>query len=140
MRTGPIPVAATGLVLGWLADRAIGDPAHGHPVAGFGRLARSLERVAWRPARLPGVLHAAILAGAAGAAAALVWRLAGRRPAGRVALWSLMVWAALGGRSLERAAEDLAAAVESGDLAAARRLLPALAGRDPSTLGAAELC
>src|SRR5205807_4892527 len=50
------------------------------------------------------------------------------------------VWAALGGRSLERAAEDLAAAVESGDLAAARGLLPALAGRDPATLGAQELC
>ncbi|HMC09192.1 MAG TPA: adenosylcobinamide-phosphate synthase CbiB, partial [Actinomycetota bacterium] len=92
------------------------------------------------PARLPGVLHVAVLAAGAGGAAALGWRLAGRWRAGRVALWSLVVWAALGGRSLERAAEAVAAAVESGDLAAARRLLPALAGRDPGTLGAAELC
>src|SRR5947209_11722502 len=140
MRTGPMPVAATGLVLGWLADRVIGDPVRGHPVAGFGRLAQGLERLAWRPARLPGVLHVAVLAAGAAGAAALGWRLAGRGRAGRVALWSLVVWAALGGRSLERAAEAVAAAVESGDLAAARRLLPALAGRDPGTLGAAELC
>ena len=86
------------------------------------------------------MLHVAVLAAGAGGAAALGWRLAGRWRAGRVALWSLVVWAALGGRSLERAAEAVAAAVESGDLAAARRLLPALAGRDPGTLGAAELC
>src|SRR5207253_561958 len=69
MRSGPVPDAATGLVLGWLADRGVGDPGRGHPVAGFGRLARSLERVAWRPARLPGVLYVTALAGAAGAAA-----------------------------------------------------------------------
>src|SRR2546428_790607 len=60
MRTGPMPVAATGLVLGWLADRVIGDPVRGHPVAGFGRLAQGLERLAWRPARLPGVLPVAV--------------------------------------------------------------------------------
>jgi len=57
-----------------------------------------------------------------------------------VAWTALVVWVALGGRSLERAALDLALAVEVGDLAAARRLLPALAGRDPAGLGAAELC
>ena len=71
-----MPVAATGLVLGWLADRVIGDPVRGHPVAGFGRLAQGLERLAWRPARLPGVLHVAVLAAGAAGAAALGWRLA----------------------------------------------------------------
>src|SRR5207237_465133 len=61
-------------------------------------------------------------------------------PMALLALGSAVVWAALGGRSLERAALALAATVGSGDLAGARALLPTLAGRDPAALGATELC
>ncbi|HEX9315023.1 MAG TPA: cobalamin biosynthesis protein, partial [Actinomycetota bacterium] len=46
------------IVLGWLADRAAGDPVRGHPVAAFGRLAGRLEARMWRPLRLPGALYA----------------------------------------------------------------------------------
>ena len=128
------------LVLGWLADRAAGDPARGHPVAAFGRLAGGLEARMWRPLRLAGALYAGALVGAAGVVTALAWRLTDGHPAGRLALGSAVVWMALGGRSLERAGLALAAAVESGDLPAARALLPTLAGRDPAALGVAELC
>ena len=51
-----------------------------------------------------------------------------------------VVWATLGGRSLERAALRLAAALEAGDVEAARLLAPALVGRDPSELDSTELC
>jgi adenosylcobinamide-phosphate synthase len=132
-----IPAA---LVLGWLTDRAAGDPARGHPVAGFGRLAAGQEARVWRPCRLTGTLFAGALVGAAGLMTALAWRLTARRPLGRLVLGSAVVWTALGGRSLERAALDLAAAVGRGDLPAARALLPTLAGRDATALGAAELC
>jgi adenosylcobinamide-phosphate synthase len=128
------------LVLGWLADRAAGDPVRGHPVAAFGRLAGSLEAQVWRPLRLAGAFYAGALVGAAGVVTALAWRLTDGWPAGRLALGSAVVWMALGGRSLERAALALAAAVDDGDLPAARALLPTLAGRDPSALGATELC
>jgi adenosylcobinamide-phosphate synthase len=128
------------LVLGWLADRAAGDPARGHPVAGFGRLAGSLEARMWRPSRLVGALYAGALVGAAGMVTALAWRLTDGWPGGRLALGSAVVWMALGGRSLERAALALADAVDGGDLRAARALLPTLAGRDPAALGARELC
>jgi adenosylcobinamide-phosphate synthase len=128
------------LVLGWLADRAAGDPVRGHPVAAFGRIAGDLEARMWRPLRLAGALYAGALVGAAGVVCALALRLTDGWPAGRLALGSAVVWAALGGRSLERAALALAAAVERGDLPAARALLPTLAGRDPATLGATELC
>jgi adenosylcobinamide-phosphate synthase len=135
-----VPLA---LVLGWLADRAAGDPARGHPVAGFGLLAGRLEGRVWRPHRLAGALYAGALVTGAGALTALAWRLTASPPArpwGRLALGTAVVWAALGGRSLEGAGLDLAAAVEAGDLPAARALLPRLAGRDPAALGPAELC
>jgi adenosylcobinamide-phosphate synthase len=128
------------LVLGWLADRAAGDPASGHPVAGFGRLAGRLEARVWRPSRLAGAFCTGALVGAAGVVTALAWRLTDGRPLARLALGSAVVWTALGGRSLERAALVLAATIEAGDLPAARALLPTLAGRDPTDLAATELC
>jgi len=136
--------SAGALVVGWLADRALGDPQRWHPVAGFGRLSRAVEERMWRPERRAGALYALALVGAAGLgvslACRLVGRLVGRHPLGRALVASVVVWTALGGRSLERAAENLAAAVEAGDLTRARALLPALAGRDPASLDAAELC
>jgi adenosylcobinamide-phosphate synthase len=65
----------------------------------------------------------------------------GRRllPPGRVAFAVAVLWATLGGRSLERAALRLRAALDAGDLDRARALAPALVGRDPSTLDRAEL-
>src|SRR2546425_10465228 len=119
--------ASAALVLGWLADRAAGDPVRGHPVAGFGRLAGGLEARVWRPLRLAGASHAGALVGAAGLVTSLASRLADGWPSGRLVLGSTIVWMALGGRSLERAALALAATVESGDLPAARALLPTLA-------------
>jgi adenosylcobinamide-phosphate synthase len=70
--------APAALVLGWLADRAAGDPLRGHPVAGFGRLAGDLEGRMWRPSRLAGACYAGVLVGAAGTVTALAWRLTNR--------------------------------------------------------------
>jgi adenosylcobinamide-phosphate synthase len=50
-----------------------------------------------------------------------------------------VLWATLGGRSLERAALDLLEALDAGDLERARALAPVLVGRDPSALDADEL-
>ncbi|HEX5247775.1 MAG TPA: adenosylcobinamide-phosphate synthase CbiB [Gaiellaceae bacterium] len=118
--------------MGFAADRALGDPARLHPVAGFGAAAAALERVLWSPRRVSGIAHVVALVAAVGAAAVVVVR---RRPLVAAAL----VWATLGGRSLERAALRLAASLEAGDVEEARRLAPALVGRDPSRLDAAEL-
>ena len=70
-----------------------------------------------------------------GAVAALASLLVRRRPLAGAAL----VWTTLGGRSLERVALRLAAALEAGNVDEARRIAPALVGRDPSTLDATEL-
>jgi len=139
-RAGGRAVLALGLLAGAAADRLVGDPRRGHPVAGFGRLAAALERRVWRPSRLAGAGYALGLVGAAATAAGLVDARLRARPAARALLVGGLTWTALGGRSLGRVALELGAAVRAGDLEAARRLAPALAGRDPSNLDGPELC
>ena len=137
----PAPAAATaaGLVLGALADLALGDPRAWHPVAGFGALAAALERHTWRDSRAAGAVHWLVLVSgtiAAGTAADLATRL---RPPARTLVTAAATWTVLGGTSLGRAAGRMDSALAAGDLPAARAALPSLAGRDPSTLGEAEL-
>lgn len=126
-----------GALAGYLADVLLGDPRAGHPVAGFGVAAAGLERVTYRDSRIAGVLHVGLLVGAAGLLGATVARCAGRR--GRV--WSVAAtaaatWVALGGTSLTRTGLAMAQLLECDDVEAARRLLPALCGRDPALLDA----
>jgi adenosylcobinamide-phosphate synthase len=133
-------VVAAGLLGGALADAAFGDPGGWHPVAGFGRVAGALEARVWRPSRLAGAGYALGLVGATAGGAYLLDRRLRRRPAARALLVGGLTWSALGGRSLARAALELGGAVAAGDLEAARRLLPTLAGRDPRELDGPELC
>jgi adenosylcobinamide-phosphate synthase len=124
------------LALGFGADRLLGDPQRWHPVAGFGRSAAALERLMWRPSRASGAAYAGLLVAAAAAPVAVVERRLGR---GRSLFGALVVWTALGGRSLERVALEVAEAVAGGDVARARALVPALVGRDPASLDEAGL-
>jgi adenosylcobinamide-phosphate synthase len=128
------------LAAGWAADAIIGDPARGHPVAAFGRAARALERALWRPSRIAGIVYVLVLVVPPTAVAAALHMALRGRPRVRFALASLATWAVLGGRSLAREAHRLAGAVARGDLPGARRVAPALVGRDPSTLDGPELC
>jgi len=130
---------ALGIALGALADRLVGDPRRGHPVAGLGRLAASIERAVWQPRRAVGAAYAAGVVGACALAAGWLERRAAHGSA-RIAVTALTTWAALGGRSLEREAAAVAKLVAAGDLDGARRRLPALVGRDPTGLGPHELC
>jgi adenosylcobinamide-phosphate synthase len=135
-----VATTALGVAAGCLADLAVGDPARLHPVAGFGAVASALEERCWRPSRLAGACYAAALVGGTAAAVALADRRLRRAAPARAAFVAAVTWAALGGRSLGRAAGALAGAVGAGDLEAARRLAPALAGRDPAGLDGPELC
>ncbi len=122
---------AAGLALGYGADLAFGDPRRRHPVAGFGRVALALERVLYGPSRARGALFTGLLVGGAALAGHALERLLGRRAA-----LALLTWTALGGRSLRREAAAVAGLLERGELGAARRGLPALAGRDAGSLDA----
>ncbi|KQW52761.1 hypothetical protein ASC77_00085 [Nocardioides sp. Root1257] len=119
--------APLGLVLGYAADRLLGDPARFHPVAGFGRAAAALERVTYADRRGHGVVHVAVLVGAAAAL-------------GRSGVpVALATWAVLGGRSLDREAAAVEELLRSGDLGAARIRLTHLVGRDTTTLDEGEI-
>ena len=114
------------LVLGYAADRLLGDPRRFHPVAGFGGLATRLERAGYADRRSHGVRHVVLLVGGA----ALVGRALDRS----TATTAVATWAVLGGRSLDREAAAVESLLLAGRLDDARRRLTHLVGRDTSVL------
>ncbi len=131
--------SAVGLALGCAADRLLGDPRRYHPVAGFGQLATALEQRTYADDRGAGLAHTATLVGATVAGGAWMDRLSRDRPVGRAVLTAVATWAVLGGRSLQREATVIAQQLAVDDLAAARRQIRNLVGRDPSRLDATEI-
>jgi adenosylcobinamide-phosphate synthase len=120
-----------GVLAGYLADLALGDPERGHPVAVFGQAAARLERFTYRDSRIAGALHVGLLVGALG--------LLGSALQGSIAATAAATWISLGGTSLARTGVSMAELLERGDIDGARRLLPSLCGRDPARLDGAGL-
>jgi adenosylcobinamide-phosphate synthase len=133
-----LPGFALGLLLGTALDAVLGDPVRGHPVAGFGIAAARTETRLWADSRPRGALFALLSVGPVLAAGAGAQRWL-RRDGVVVAVTTAATWTVLGGASLAAEAAGIARLLEAGDLAAARRRLPALCGRDPDGLDAAGL-
>jgi len=128
---------ALGTVAGFAADLLTGDPERAHPVAVFGRAAAALERPMWRANRAAGAAYTTLcVAATAGAVAAMTHAARRQAPGCAAGVSALVTWATLGGTSLAQEARALAAVLESGDVAVARRRLPQLCGRDPKSLDA----
>jgi adenosylcobinamide-phosphate synthase len=127
---------AAGLLLGAALDAVLADPRRGHPVAAFGTAASRAETALWADSRGRGITMVAVCL-APVAAAGLAGQLIAGRPSARVAVTALATWVVLGGTSLAREAQAIGRLLDDGDLAAARRRLPALCGRDPDRLDAA---
>jgi adenosylcobinamide-phosphate synthase len=114
--------------VGIAADRLIGEPPRSvHPVVGFGRIMRAVERGLYADDRGRGVLHAAFGVAVGAGAGALVGSTAAA------------TFLAVGGRALGEAARAVGDALDDGDLDRARTLLPALVGRDPAGLDEKEI-
>jgi adenosylcobinamide-phosphate synthase len=128
---------AVGLLLGVAADAALGDPGRHHPVAAFGRLAATAERICYADHKLTGAAYAAVLVGGTAAVGGLLECVARGRACVQVASTALATWAVLGGSSLAREGAAMARELDAGDLQAARARLPHLCGRDPHRLDAA---
>lgn len=127
---------AIGLLLGWAADQAFGDPRRGHPVALFGTWAGWVETRTHRDSRAAGVLTEAFVLAPPLALGVAATRLPG--PA-RALATAALTWAALGGTSLGReglAVHDLLA---SDDLPGARTRVRNLVGRVTDDLTADEV-
>lgn len=127
-----------GLLLGFAADRVLGDPRRFHPVAGFGATAAALERRLYGDSRARGVLHTSLLVGGAVALGVRAERAA-RQPAARAGVTAAATWVVLGGRSLAHEAEAVHAFLAAADLPGARQRLTHLVGRDPSALDESEV-
>jgi adenosylcobinamide-phosphate synthase len=121
---------AAGIAAGFVADLLLGDPRRGHPVAVFGRGASALEKLTYSDTRRAGVLHTGTLLGALGTLGVAVERTT----RGGMASTAAATFVALGGTSLVRTGEQMAALLAAGDVGAARNLLPSLCGRDPAAL------
>jgi adenosylcobinamide-phosphate synthase len=136
--TGLAPGMLVALLLGGVAlDLLLGEARRWHPLVGFGRLAQAVEHrfnrgagrvtgcAAWLAVVAPLVLAAGLLA-AAGPWLALACHL-------------LLLYFALGLRSLRDHAVPIAQALEAGDLAEARRRTAMIVSRDTGDAGEEDL-
>jgi adenosylcobinamide-phosphate synthase len=128
-----------GLALGYVADLALGDPRHWHPVAGFGTVASSLESISYSDRRTAGVVHLLLLLGGVSGLGAMLSVVGRNRPVIKTILVAASTWTVLGGRSLTAEAETLHQQLADGDPAAARQQITHLVGRDPTNLTETEL-
>ncbi|GAT09032.1 cobalamin biosynthesis protein [Mycolicibacterium novocastrense] len=129
-----------GIAAGCVADSLFADPRRGHPVALFGSVAAGLEGRSYADTRAAGVLHTATLLGALALLGMAADRSSLRRGAAAATVTTAAtVFVALGGTSLARTGAQMAHHLDHGDVDAARRLLPALCGRDPAVLDEAGL-
>lgn len=125
---------AAGILVGHVADRIFADPRRGHPVAGFGWCANTLEQLIYRDSRLVGVVHTASLVGATTCVGLLLARRRGWLTT--ILVTGAATWVSLGGNSLARTGERMADLLADDRVEDARELLPSLCGRDPAVLDA----
>ena len=134
----PLPHAVAALA-GALLDRWLGEPRRFHPLVGFGRLADVAENTLRRGApggatdnRLRGLVAWVLLVLPA---VALAW-LAGSVTMTGWIVDALLLWLALGGRSLAEHAQAVVAPLVAGDLPAARERVGFIVSRDTRELDA----
>ena len=128
-----------GIVLGFAADRVLGDPRRFHPVAGFGQTAARLETRMYADSRAAGSAYTIVLVGTTTAAGVLLERVTRRHPVIHTLVTAAATWTVLGARSLDREAETMAGLLEEKDIPGARDRLSHLCARDATSLEADEL-
>ena len=131
------------MCIGFLIDLIVGDP-HGlpHPVAGIGKLIAGLEK-AFRKCfpktvrgenAAGGVLWLIVVLVSAAVPAGLLILCHSVSPWLRLALESIMCWQILATKALRYESMKIFRIIQTGDLAAARRALSMIVGRDTKAL------
>src|SRR5262249_28077486 len=105
-----------------------------HPVAAFGRLMAAVEKRTYRDDRRAGVVHLAT-----GVGIALVTGMVMRRVWGRAAATLLATELVISRRMLARTAREAQTRLVGAAVEAARAVLRALVGRDPTGLDKGEM-
>lgn len=128
-------LALVALPLGVALDGLLGEPRRFHPLIGFGRLARWVERTLHRPSRIAGACAVAVLLLPIGLATVWLVRLPLVGDAAAIAL----LYLALGYRSLGEHARAVTTALQARDLPAARRQVARMVSRDTSAMQPREI-
>jgi adenosylcobinamide-phosphate synthase len=133
-------ITALAMLAALLLDAVLGEPRRAHPLVGFGRWARAVERHCYATHRSQGVLAWLL---AVGPLVALTWWCANLAAAHSYWLAfvfdAVVLYATLGLRSLGEHALPVAAALERGDLAAARTAVGRVVSRDTQALDATQV-
>lgn len=124
-----------------LLDRVFGEPRRWHPLVGFGQAAAAVERRSNRGGavrrRVAGFAAVLLLVGGPAGVAALLLH---RAPAALA--WPghvVLLWFALGGRSLRDHLRPIGHALARGDLPVARALTARIVSRDTATATPTDL-
>jgi adenosylcobinamide-phosphate synthase len=132
------------LPIGLLLDHILGEPRRLHPLVGFGHLANAMERSLRRGApggafdnRLRGSLAWLLLV--LPLPLLCFWLLAAMPWPAALAGHALLLWFALGERSLADHVGAVATPLVAGELDEARRALGWMVSRETATLGAEEV-
>lgn len=118
------------IALGYAFDRIFADPTDHHPVAMYGQAVSKLERRLYADSMARGIAFTTIAVATPVALTAAISTIAPN-----LAL-TATTWASLGGTTLRRTGERMADRLTSGDIDAARELVPWLCSRDPEALDA----
>ena len=120
---------------GVLLDAALGEPRRAHPLVGFGRMARALETALHADRRMRGVAAWALaVLPLSAAAGALHWALSQWSPWLGGAYAAVMLYLAIGLRSLREHAAPVADALQAGELERARAAVGRIVSRDTQAL------
>ncbi len=130
------------LVLALLLDRCLGEPRRAHPLVGFGALAARIEHYLNRgPARrLRGVLGWALLV--LPPVIAIAWlraQLVAQQPLLALALDCLVLYLAIGWRSMREHVDAVQRALAAADLSDARRAVGYIVSRNTERADEAQL-
>ncbi len=127
---------ASAIVAALLLDALLGEPRRAHPLVAFGRWAGRVEAWLWRDAHAAGVLSWLLAVLPWLLLVVVVERLLRDWP-GLAWLFSVvLLYAAIGLRSLAEHALPIATALERGELAAARKAVAQVVSRDTAALDA----
>lgn len=123
---------ALGLALDWM----LGEPRRAHPLVAFGRLVHAVERRVYAPRRHNGVLGVALLVVPFTSLAVILARVLPTW--GSFALDALLLYFALGHRSLHDHARPIEQALHDQNLPLARELTARIVSRDQEALDPAS--